>query len=121
MNLFQAVWGVNRADEVFVRIGLSAEDPRGKEWTKIEGNMKTIRCEMSVLWDRTGIKVSLLLSVWGPQACAGPWIRMTQCGEEQALGETLIREYLIFTGIYIILRSQSFTRSIFLTQNGTTI
>ena len=39
----QAVWGVNRADEVFVRIGLSPEDPRGKEWTKIEGNMKTIR------------------------------------------------------------------------------
>ena len=49
MNLLQAVWGVNRTDEVFVRIGLTAEDPRGKEWTKIEGNMKKIRCEMSVL------------------------------------------------------------------------
>ena len=39
---------MNRADEVFVRIGLSPEDPKGKEcWTKIEGNMKTIRCVKS--------------------------------------------------------------------------
>ena len=39
----QAVWGVNRAEEVFVRMGLTPDEPRGKEWTKIEGNMKTIR------------------------------------------------------------------------------
>jgi len=37
------VWGVNTADEVFVRVGLSADEPRGKEWTKIDGNMKTVR------------------------------------------------------------------------------
>ena len=42
-NFPQCVWGVNRADEVFVRIGLSADDPKGKEWTKIEGSMKSIR------------------------------------------------------------------------------
>ena len=39
----QAVWGVNRAEEVFVRMGLTPDEPRGKDWTKIEGNMKTIR------------------------------------------------------------------------------
>ena len=38
---------MNRADEVFVRIGLCPEEPKGKEWTKIEGNMKTIRCVKS--------------------------------------------------------------------------
>ena len=40
---FKSVWGLNRADEVFVRIGLSKEDTKGKDWTKIEGSMKTIR------------------------------------------------------------------------------
>ena len=39
----QAVWGVNRAEEVFVRMGLTPDEPRGKDWTKIECNMKTIR------------------------------------------------------------------------------
>ena len=39
----QSVWGLNRADEVFVRIGLSQNDTKGKEWTKIEGSMKNIR------------------------------------------------------------------------------
>ncbi len=36
-------WGVNTADEVFVRVGLCPEDPKGKEWSKIDGSMKTIR------------------------------------------------------------------------------
>ena len=38
-----AVWAINPADEVFVRVGLSKEDPKGKEWTKIDGSMKTVR------------------------------------------------------------------------------
>ena len=42
------MWGVNRADEVFIRIGLSPDDPRGKEWTKIEGSMKTIRFKQKI-------------------------------------------------------------------------
>ena len=37
-----SVWGVSRADEVFVRTGLTAEEPRGKEWTKIEGSMRSV-------------------------------------------------------------------------------
>ena len=39
------VWALNRAGEVFVRIGLCRQDPKGKEWTKIEGSMKCIRWE----------------------------------------------------------------------------
>jgi len=62
----QCVWGVNRADEVFIRIGLSPDDPRGKEWTKIEGSMKTISVgptgvcwavdKNDTVWRRTGAK-----------------------------------------------------------------
>ena len=40
---FQAVWAVNPADEVFVRVGLSEDEPKGKEWTKIDGSMKMVR------------------------------------------------------------------------------
>ena len=38
----ESVWAVNRADEVFVRTGLSQEEPRGREWTKIEGAMAAV-------------------------------------------------------------------------------
>ena len=38
----ESVWAVNIADEVFVRTGLSPEDPRGREWTKIEGAMAVV-------------------------------------------------------------------------------
>ena len=41
--VLKSVWGLNRADEVFVRIALSKDDTKGKEWTKIEGSMKNIR------------------------------------------------------------------------------
>ena len=71
----QCVWAVNAADEVFVRVGLNEVrlflarifmitkakksccwsryktckthqvDPRGKEWTKIDGSMKSVRCQ----------------------------------------------------------------------------
>lgn len=37
------VWGINNAEEVFVRVGLTQDDPKGKEWTKIDGNMKHVR------------------------------------------------------------------------------
>ena len=58
---FQTVWGLNHVDEVFVRIGVimknkclqkkfcctfiqvSANDPKGKEWTKVDGTMSQIR------------------------------------------------------------------------------
>ena len=36
----EAVWAINPADEVFVRVNLSKAEPRGKEWTKIDGSMK---------------------------------------------------------------------------------
>ena len=39
----KAVWAINPADEVFVRVGLSKDDTKGKEWTKIDGSMKTVR------------------------------------------------------------------------------
>ena len=35
----EAVWAVNSGDEVFLRV-LSTAEPRGKEWTKIDGSMK---------------------------------------------------------------------------------
>ena len=34
------MWAINPADEVFVRVNLSKAEPRGKEWTKIDGSMK---------------------------------------------------------------------------------
>ena len=34
---------MNPADEVFVRVGLNELDPKGKEWTKIDGSMKMAR------------------------------------------------------------------------------
>ena len=42
-NRSQCVWAVNQADEVFVRVGLSEVDTKGKEWTKIDGSMKVVR------------------------------------------------------------------------------
>ncbi|XP_023329325.1 tectonin beta-propeller repeat-containing protein 1 [Eurytemora carolleeae] len=64
----QVVWGVNTADEVFVRVGLSADEPRGKEWTKIDGNMKTVSVgpngvcwavdKKDTVWRRLGAKDS---------------------------------------------------------------
>ena len=45
----QSVWAINPADEVFVRSGLSKEDTKGKEWTKIDGSMKTVRYECNTL------------------------------------------------------------------------
>ena len=65
-SFFQTVWGLNHVDEVFVRIGViykktskkkqiyaknfrctfiqvSANDPKGKEWTKVDGTMSQIR------------------------------------------------------------------------------
>jgi hypothetical protein len=39
----QTVWGLNRAEEVFVRIGITIAEPRGKDWTKVDGSMKNIR------------------------------------------------------------------------------
>ena len=35
----EAVWATNPADEVFLRV-VSKAEPRGKEWTKIDGSMK---------------------------------------------------------------------------------
>jgi len=67
----QSVWGLNRADEVFVRIGLSKEDTKGKDWTKIEGSMKTISVgptgacwavdKAETVWRRLGAKESNVL------------------------------------------------------------
>jgi len=64
----QVVWGVNTADEVFVRIGLTSEEPKGKEWTKIDGSMKTISVgpngvcwavdKNDTVWRRLGAKDS---------------------------------------------------------------
>jgi len=67
----QSIWGLNRADEVFVRIGLSKEDPKGKEWTKIEGSMTNISVgptgvcwavdKAETVWRRLGAKESNVL------------------------------------------------------------
>jgi len=67
----QSVWGLNRADEVFVRIGLSKDDTKGKEWTKIEGSMKNISVgpngvcwavdKAETVWRRAGAKDSNVL------------------------------------------------------------
>jgi len=62
------VWGVNTADEVFVRTGLNKEEPKGKEWTKIDGSMKVISVgpngicwavdKKDTVWRRLGAKES---------------------------------------------------------------
>ena len=36
------VWATNSNCEVFVRIGINQDEPKGKEWTKIDGSMKQI-------------------------------------------------------------------------------
>ena len=38
----ESVWAINPADEVYVRVNLTKSDPKGKEWTKIDGSMKTV-------------------------------------------------------------------------------
>jgi len=69
------VWAVNAADEVFVRVGLSEVDPRGKEWTKIDGNMKSVSVGPSgvcwavdkkeTVWRRLGAKnTSIIGTKW---------------------------------------------------------
>jgi len=64
----QAVWAVNPADEVFVRVGLSPTDTKGKEWTKIDGAMKVVAVgptgvcwavdKTDIVWRRLGAKSS---------------------------------------------------------------
>merc|ERR1711962_32344 len=61
-----SVWAVNPADEVFVRSGLNDADPKGKEWTKIDGTMKMVSVGPSgvcwavdkkdTVWRRLGAK-----------------------------------------------------------------
>ena len=63
----ETVWAVNPADEVFLRV-LSKAEPRGKEWTKIDGSMKTVSVgptgvcwavdKMDTVWRRLGAKSS---------------------------------------------------------------
>lgn len=64
----QTLWAINAADEVFVRAGLTKDDPKGKEWNKIDGSMKTVSCgptgvcwavdKKDVVWRRLGAKES---------------------------------------------------------------
>lgn len=64
----QALWAINPADEVFVRVGLSKDDTKGKEWTKIDGSMKTVSVgptgvcwavdKKETVWRRLGAKSS---------------------------------------------------------------
>jgi hypothetical protein len=69
----QAVWGVNAADEVFVRTGLSEQDTKGKEWTKVDGSMKMIR------WGQSSQSHPPdAASV--PLGSAGRWTRLTPSG-----------------------------------------
>ena len=64
----KALWAINPADEVFVRVGLSKDDTKGKEWTKIDGSMKTVSVgptgvcwavdKKETVWRRLGAKSS---------------------------------------------------------------
>ena len=64
----ESVWAINPADEVFVRVNLTKADPRGKEWTKIDGSMKTLSVgptgvcwavdKKDTVWRRLGAKTS---------------------------------------------------------------
>ena len=64
----EAVWAINPADEVFVRVNLSKAEPRGKEWTKIDGSMKTVSVgptgvcwavdKKDTVWRRLGAKTT---------------------------------------------------------------
>ena len=63
----EAVWAVNSGDEVFLRV-LSSAEPRGKEWTKIDGSMKTVSVgptgvcwavdKKETVWRRLGAKTT---------------------------------------------------------------
>ena len=63
----EAVWAVNSGDEVFLRV-LSTAEPRGKEWTKIDGSMKTVSVgptgvcwavdKKDTVWRRLGAKTT---------------------------------------------------------------
>ena len=63
----ETVWAVNPADEVFLRV-LTQAEPRGKEWTKIDGSMKTVSVgptgvcwavdKKDIVWRRLGAKIS---------------------------------------------------------------
>ena len=62
------MWAINPADEVYVRVNLTKSDPKGKEWTKIDGSMKTISVgptgvlwavdKKDTIWRRLGAKSS---------------------------------------------------------------
>ena len=63
----EAVWATNPADEVFLRV-VSKAEPRGKEWTKIDGSMAMVSVgpsgvcwavdKMNTVWRRLGAKTS---------------------------------------------------------------
>ena len=64
----EVVWAINPADEVFVRVNLNKADPKGKEWTKIDGSMKSLSVgptgvcwavdKKDTIWRRLGAKSS---------------------------------------------------------------
>jgi len=64
----ETVWGLTRAEEVFVRIGVTAQEPKGKDWTKMEGIMKIVSVGPTgvvwavdsghTVWRRLGAKAS---------------------------------------------------------------
>ena len=66
--VLKALWAINPADEVFVRVGLSKDDTKSKEWTKIDGSMKTVSVgptgvcwavdKKETVWRRLGAKSS---------------------------------------------------------------
>ena len=72
------MWAINPADEVFVRSGLSKEDSKGKEWTKIDGSMKTVRYACIISSQYITVAANTVLD---PLVFAGLWIRRTLCGE----------------------------------------
>ncbi|XP_065661641.1 uncharacterized protein LOC100198409 isoform X1 [Hydra vulgaris] len=44
------VWGVNRYNRIFCRIGITRDRPEGTGWMRIEGNMKYVSCGEFGCW-----------------------------------------------------------------------
>merc|ERR1712223_907109 len=104
----ETVWGLNHVDEVFVRIGVSANDPKGKEWTKVDGTMSQISVgptgvcwavdKGDAVWRRLGAKTTNALGTkW--QSVTGK-LRQVSVGESGVWGITPSNEVMYGDGTF---------------------
>ncbi|XP_019646417.1 PREDICTED: uncharacterized protein LOC109486943 [Branchiostoma belcheri] len=92
---YDVIWGVNSQGQIFVRIGLSIENPRGAQWGMIEGSLSQVYVSSTSnrlwgcnsndnIWRREGIsavgvtaaKFRWLISSpeWAIDSAGTPWV-----------------------------------------------